>query len=305
MSSYGQDPVVVQPDLRLRHRPRHFRAHKSRSPVLSSCSAARDLPRGRRGGGLSCRITSPDPLDGVNGTPTVANPYHYADNDPVNRADPLGLRACDSAMSIWREMNAARRPSRPDPYIVVSADHDIADLLSEIRQESLRSARCHSFTLDALNLLGRACLSDSEKELVARTLTSSDLIETAVDAAKEGYASGVPRNIRGVGRAAGIASIGLAAVDIVETYKCEGFTEAGQTTLKHGAGIAGAVAAGEAAAPLCAKSGRPLYIGACTFAFAVAGGILGEEAVEQFFENEESYSCTKPEGSWVYNCPYW
>lgn len=40
-------------------------------------------------------FTTPDPLDGVDGTPTVANPYHYADNDPTNRVDPLGLRPDD------------------------------------------------------------------------------------------------------------------------------------------------------------------------------------------------------------------
>ncbi len=36
-----------------------------------------------------------DPLDGVDGTTTVANPYHYADNDPVNRADPTGMQPDD------------------------------------------------------------------------------------------------------------------------------------------------------------------------------------------------------------------
>jgi len=40
-------------------------------------------------------FTSPDPLDGVDGAPTVANVYHYSDNDPVNRVDPLGLRPSD------------------------------------------------------------------------------------------------------------------------------------------------------------------------------------------------------------------
>ncbi|MBI2705046.1 MAG: hypothetical protein HYX32_07120 [Actinobacteria bacterium] len=37
-----------------------------------------------------------DPLDGVDGTPTVANPYHYVANDPLNKVDPLGLRPKDS-----------------------------------------------------------------------------------------------------------------------------------------------------------------------------------------------------------------
>lgn len=34
----------------------------------------------------------PDPLDGVDGTTTVGNPYHYVDNDPLNAVDPTGLR---------------------------------------------------------------------------------------------------------------------------------------------------------------------------------------------------------------------
>jgi RHS repeat-associated protein len=40
-------------------------------------------------------FTTRDPLDGVNGTTTVANPYHYAENDPLNRTDPSGLRPED------------------------------------------------------------------------------------------------------------------------------------------------------------------------------------------------------------------
>lgn len=40
-------------------------------------------------------FTSRDPLDGVDGTPTVANPYHYADNDPLSKVDPTGLRPRD------------------------------------------------------------------------------------------------------------------------------------------------------------------------------------------------------------------
>jgi RHS repeat-associated protein len=40
---------------------------------------------------------SPDPLGGVPGTPVVANPYHYAANDPVRLCDPLGLRPMTDA----------------------------------------------------------------------------------------------------------------------------------------------------------------------------------------------------------------
>ena len=42
-------------------------------------------------------FTTVDPLDGVPGTTTVANPYHYANNDPLNQIDPLGLRPVNDA----------------------------------------------------------------------------------------------------------------------------------------------------------------------------------------------------------------
>lgn len=42
------------------------------------------------------RFSSPDPLPGVPGEVTAANPYPYAGNDPLNRADPLGLRPTDA-----------------------------------------------------------------------------------------------------------------------------------------------------------------------------------------------------------------
>jgi RHS repeat-associated protein len=32
-----------------------------------------------------------DPLDGVAGTVTIGNPYHYAGNDPIGRSDPTGM----------------------------------------------------------------------------------------------------------------------------------------------------------------------------------------------------------------------
>jgi RHS repeat-associated protein len=52
---------------------------------------------------------SPDPLGGVPGTPVVANPYHYAANDPVRLCDPLGLRPMtDADLEVLRE--SAARP---------------------------------------------------------------------------------------------------------------------------------------------------------------------------------------------------
>ena len=42
------------------------------------------------------RFATIDPLDGVVGTVVETNPYHYANNDPVNLLDPLGLRPGDN-----------------------------------------------------------------------------------------------------------------------------------------------------------------------------------------------------------------
>ncbi len=45
------------------------------------------------------QFTTQDPLDGINGTATLTNPYHYTNNDPYNLVDPLGLRAGDGAFT--------------------------------------------------------------------------------------------------------------------------------------------------------------------------------------------------------------
>ncbi len=49
---------------------------------------------------------SPDPLPPVPGTPVAANPYHYANNDPLNLLDPLGLRPMtDADLEAYRQAN--------------------------------------------------------------------------------------------------------------------------------------------------------------------------------------------------------
>ncbi|MBB2943572.1 RHS repeat-associated protein [Actinoplanes lutulentus] len=47
---------------------------------------------------------SPDPLPSVPGTAWSGNPYHYAGNDPLGRADPSGLRPItDAEMAAYRD----------------------------------------------------------------------------------------------------------------------------------------------------------------------------------------------------------
>ncbi|WP_433824948.1 DUF6531 domain-containing protein [Actinoplanes sp. CA-015351] len=47
---------------------------------------------------------SPDPLPAVPGTAWSGNPYHYAGNDPLGHADPLGLRPItDSELAAYRD----------------------------------------------------------------------------------------------------------------------------------------------------------------------------------------------------------
>ena len=42
-------------------------------------------------------VITRDPLDGIPGTTTESNPYHYTDNDPLNKMDPRGLSSCKDA----------------------------------------------------------------------------------------------------------------------------------------------------------------------------------------------------------------
>jgi RHS repeat-associated protein len=55
--------------------------------------------RARNYNPLTATFVAPDALDGVDGTATLSNPYHYAYNDPANREDPTGLRPTDGLFS--------------------------------------------------------------------------------------------------------------------------------------------------------------------------------------------------------------
>lgn len=47
-------------------------------------------------------FSTTDPLDGISGTPTLNHPYHYADNDPINKIDPTGLTPiADSTFDLY------------------------------------------------------------------------------------------------------------------------------------------------------------------------------------------------------------
>jgi len=47
------------------------------------------------------------------GEPTVANPYHYVDNDPLNKVDPLGLRPEDDEFDQPPTPSPVPRPCMP------------------------------------------------------------------------------------------------------------------------------------------------------------------------------------------------
>ena len=44
-------------------------------------------------------FTTTDPLNGIPGTTTVNNPYHYTNNNPLNLTDPTGLRPTDNDLN--------------------------------------------------------------------------------------------------------------------------------------------------------------------------------------------------------------
>lgn len=73
------------------------------------------------------RFISRDPLDGVPGESVVANPYHYAGNDPVNKEDPDGLRPRD--IDIDRAFQPPLPPIDFKPIVLPGAARTAGSLL--------------------------------------------------------------------------------------------------------------------------------------------------------------------------------
>jgi RHS repeat-associated protein len=71
------------------------------------------------------QFTWRDPLDGVDGTTTLATPHHYADNNPISQSDPTGLSTCDEALTDdidtkptgWRIVAASEVYGSSDPCV--------------------------------------------------------------------------------------------------------------------------------------------------------------------------------------------
>lgn len=63
------------------------------------------------------QFTTQDELDGIDGTPSVANAYHYSLNDPYNISDPLGLRGGEPDESV-RETTEQRIQEKIDEVAV-------------------------------------------------------------------------------------------------------------------------------------------------------------------------------------------
>jgi len=74
-------------------------------------------------------VITRDPLDGQNGTPTESNPYHYTDNDPINRTDPTGKRPGPPHDPDY-DSPPPEPPEVSDPDCVTFNDHGISDMTS-------------------------------------------------------------------------------------------------------------------------------------------------------------------------------
>lgn len=96
-------------------------------------------------------FSSQDALDGVDGTPTVSNPYHYADNDPLNKVDPLGLRATDDNTF---DPDPPAPPSPPPPAGPSPGERDLWDWAKKVVSDAWQG----TFSGDVWGVCGGATL---------------------------------------------------------------------------------------------------------------------------------------------------
>jgi RHS repeat-associated protein len=80
-------------------------------------------------------FTTPDPLDGIHGTTTTANRYHYVDNNPTNLTDPLGLSPHDQDCTFVGCVIEGLNPLEAIPSI-----DDMRQLLEDIRKDPIGTA---------------------------------------------------------------------------------------------------------------------------------------------------------------------
>ena len=91
--------------------------------------------------------SSRDPLDGVDGTPDVANPYAYVSNDPLNQVDPLGLRKQDPDFD---PDLPDPTPPDPEPGCQTYQEHRTEDYLRDRLDPPCGFARVMNYTPERL-----------------------------------------------------------------------------------------------------------------------------------------------------------
>lgn len=245
-------------------------------------------------------FNTPDPLDGIDGTPTVANPYHYADNDPQNRADPLGLTPEDplqcppgstlSRTSEWigffgieadstycegSEPNLSRSP-------VLCKKTDSSSLPSEVVAQASNGLTgvaegadiiTRPDQLASLRAVGNRTYLTVSIPGFSSTPAAGELDKLIEQLARD------PAAASRISRLSNGLTVVLAARSILHAYECDGLsaaiTVAGEEAFKVSAAIAG----GTAAASACKELGAWVAF-ACGAGGAMLGGKFGQDFVD-------------------------
>jgi RHS repeat-associated protein len=111
----------------------------------------------------TANFTTTDPLDGEDGTPTLNTPYHYADNDPLNKTDPTGLRPEDKEFVGIGDVSSC-----PDSSgITMSGSYeDIAGICDAIPDDFLPTTASSAFGQFIARLYAIEAMSSSNDDFV-------------------------------------------------------------------------------------------------------------------------------------------